>query len=155
MIANNEYPIRRLGENDVDALESLFLEFISEGVDRYFHPHPLDRQTAERICCSAGRDYYCCGWDGTTAISYGLLRGLDEGFVVPALGIATRRGRRRQGLARAMMKHLHSIARQYGVKRIRLKVYPGNQAAIPLYLSFGYVFDPESDEGQLVGYCEL
>jgi len=148
-------PIRRLAPRDVDGLSSLFTAFERAGYQKNFHPHLFDRATASEICASSGRDYYCCGWDGPVAVSYGMLRGFDGGYAVPSLGIATHPNRCRAGLARNMMHHLHSMARMLGATKIMLKVYPENHAAIDLYASVGYVFEQAIAAGQRIGYCTV
>ena len=148
-------PIRRLGPRDVEGLTCLFAAFQLAGYKKDFHPHDFDLASATRICSAEGRDYFCCGWDGLTAISYGLLRGFDEGYAVPSLGIATHPNRRRDAHGLDMMRHLHAVARGLGATRIRLKVYPGNHAAMALYASTGYVFGHEIEDGQRVGYCNI
>ena len=88
--------------------------------------------------------------------AYGMLRGWDEGFSVPSLGIYVAQELRGSGAARLMMEHLHVTARLSGAKRIRLKVYPDNLPAYKLYVSLGYQFpDPPGDEDQLVGILEV
>jgi ribosomal protein S18 acetylase RimI-like enzyme len=150
-----ELPIRRLAPGDAKGLSSLFAAFAAADYASEFHPHSFDEATAYQICTSSGLDYFCCGWDGPTAISYGLLRGFNEGHSIPSLGLATHPDRRRLTHARDMLDHLHAAARTLGAKKIRLKVYPNNRAAIALYISCGYAFGGEIESGQKIGYCSL
>jgi ribosomal protein S18 acetylase RimI-like enzyme len=83
-----------------------------------------------------------------------MLRGWDEGFEVPYLGIAIHPGERGQGYGRVLMEYLHAAARERGAVRVMLKVYEDNEAAVRLYRSLGYCFGERSD-GQLVGVLEL
>ncbi len=57
-------------------------------------------------------------------VAYGMLRGWDEGYETPSLGIAVHSEWQARGVGRRMMEHLHQVARVRGAKRIRLKVYP-------------------------------
>jgi len=84
-----------------------------------------------------------------------MLRGWDEGYAVPSLGIAVRAEAQGSGLGRLVMGYLHTEARRRGAPRIRLKVYPDNVRAVELYRSLGYEYRPELESGQLVGYKEL
>jgi Acetyltransferase (GNAT) family len=154
-MTQGSYPIKRLGPADFEGLLSLFSAFHLAGYQKYFHPHNFDRATAAEICKTSGRDYFCCGWDGETAISYGLLRGFDEGYSDPSLGIATRPDRRRSAHAVNMMHHLHAVAQKSGAQKVRLKVYWNNHAAVALYVSLGYVFGQEIEAGQRIGYCSI
>ena len=72
-----------------------------------------------------------------------MLRGFDEGYSIPSLGIATHPDHRRATHAGDMIDHLHAVARVSGATKVRLKVYPDNHAAMALYLSAGYVLSDE------------
>jgi len=87
-------------------------------------------------------------------LGYGILRGWDEGYQIPSLGIAFLPDARGKGLGRLFMTFLHAAARLRGAKRIRLKVYPDNTVAVKLYEDMGYRYT-ETSEGQLVGYMDL
>jgi ribosomal-protein-alanine N-acetyltransferase len=135
-------------------LTDFFAGLVSAGDGRWFHPHPLDRAEANRICSYDGQDVYYVAVDDGVVLGYAFLRGWDEGFSVPSLGIAVDASVRGQGVGRALMELLHLVARRRGSERVRLKVYPENANAVDLYRSLGYVFDSE-DDGQLVGLLEL
>jgi ribosomal protein S18 acetylase RimI-like enzyme len=147
--------IRRLCINDLKGLLDLFREFRSANYERFFHPHEFNRNSAEAICRSSGGDYYCCEWDEGTAVSYGMLRGFDAGYLSPSLGIAVRPNYVNSGRGRVMVGHLHQVARQMRVRKIRLKVYPENLPAISLYQTLGYEFQSRIENGQMVGWLTL
>src|SRR5215475_11067847 len=100
--------MERLKLEHASALAMLFSEFHLAGYEAHFHPHPMDQSTAASICAKTGKDYYCCAWDGQAALSYGFLRGYDQGHSIPTLGIAVSPARLGLGLARYMMHHLHA-----------------------------------------------
>jgi ribosomal-protein-alanine N-acetyltransferase len=145
--------IRRTRPGDELSLAELFASLHAAGDDRSFHPHPMDADAAARIAAYTGRDIYAIGLVDGTAGVYGMLRGWDEGYDVPSLGIATHPRCRGLGLSRPMMEFLHLSARLAGAPRVRLKVYPDNQRAVALYTSLGYRFEGD-DRGQLVGYWQ-
>ena len=87
-------------------------------------------------------------------IGYGMLRGWDEGYEIPSLGIAIDPAQQGRGYGQRLMEFLHATARQHGAKRVRLRVHPDNHRAVELYRSLGYSFSGESD-GQKVGMLEL
>jgi ribosomal protein S18 acetylase RimI-like enzyme len=105
---------------------------------RYFQPHPMTPGEAARIAGLNGRDLYLLGFVDGEAVAYGMLRGWDEGYTVPSLGIGVRRDRIRRGYGRAMMLALHDAARERGARSVRLRVDPDNLAAASLYRSLGY-----------------
>lgn len=136
------------------ALAAFFASVVSAGLNRDFHPHPFTAEEAAQLAQHRGRDYYAAGLHDGVMAGYGLLRGWDEGYAVPSLGIALLPAFQRRGWGRQLMLHLHDVARQRGARRIRLKVYARNQGAIALYSSLGYTFQ-EFDAEQRLGFLEL
>jgi [ribosomal protein S18]-alanine N-acetyltransferase len=145
---------RLLGPEWTQPLANFFQALVDQGDDGQFHPHPFTASEAERLTAYQGKDLYYVCVQGMEVLAYGMLRGWDEGYAVPSLGIAVHPSMRGQGVGKAMMEFLHLAARRKGASRIRLKVYPGNTKAIKLYESLGYRFDGE-ERGQRVGYVSL
>ena len=115
----------------------------------YFRPHAMTALRAAQIAHLDGRDVYLLGFVEGEAVAYGMLRGWDEGYAVPSLGVGVRRGALRMGHGRAMMVALHDAARRGGARRVRLRVHPENIAAQALYRSFGYR-DAGVDRGEIL-----
>ncbi len=65
---------------------------------------------------------------------------------VATLGMAIEASWRGQGLGSALMAHAMRWARQVGIEKITLEVYPDNDGAIALYRKFGF-----REEGRLAG----
>lgn len=145
---------RVLGPEWENALVEFFRALVRSGGDREFHPHPLTADEAARRCSYAGRDLYYVLVDGGQVLGYGMLRGWDEGYDVPSLGIALHPSERGRGLGKAFMHFLHAAAKRRGAVRVRLRVYPHNTRAVRLYQQLGYRFDSE-EGGQLVGFLQL
>jgi lipopolysaccharide/colanic/teichoic acid biosynthesis glycosyltransferase/ribosomal protein S18 acetylase RimI-like enzyme len=136
---------RIVGPGDAPVLLDLL-----EGIDRaFFRPHPFTLAEAERIAAHAGRDVYGMLMDGDRAVAYGLLRGLDEGYTTPAVGVAVRSELQGRGFARATMVALLAEARARGAEGIRLRVHADNTRARRLYESLGYTYRGE-ERGELV-----
>jgi ribosomal protein S18 acetylase RimI-like enzyme len=136
-------------------LTEFFAALVAAGDDERFHPHPFTAASAAARSAYRGKDVYCVATVGPRVLGYALLRGWDEGYEVPSLGIAVHPDARGLGLGRALMLFLHVEARRRGAPRIRLKVYPDNERAVALYRSLGYAFRAELDHGQLVAFKEL
>ena len=136
------------------ALAGLFGALVASGDTVRFHPHPFTAEEAEARARYSGRDLYYVAVAGGRALAYGMLRGWDDGYEVPSLGIALHPEARGTGLARAFMLFLHAAARARGARRVRLRVYPDNAPAVTLYRSLGYRFTGE-EAGQLVGVVDL
>jgi ribosomal protein S18 acetylase RimI-like enzyme len=146
--ANLEF--RVVGPQDEAALAEAF----SEIDETFFRPHPFSRDEARRIANEAGRDVYAILVEDGRAVAYGMLRGWDEGYAFPSLGIAVRTSAQGRGLGRLMMEHLHAEAGSRGATVVRLRVHPDNARARLLYESMGYVYAHE-ERGELVMLVNL
>lgn len=137
------------------ALGRFFVRVADDPKSSHFHPHPFTVLEAKRICNYVGNDKYVglqCDGD---FFGYGMLRGWDEGFLVPSLGIYISPEFHGTGAARLLMQHLHLIARLSGATQVRLKVYRENGSAYRLYESLGYIFTDSDESAQLVGMLSL
>lgn len=142
---------RRLTPRHVHDLVGFLARLAESGDGRLFHPHPFTRQAVEPLAAPGRDDEYhvlTAGRDGPV-VAYGMLRGWEEGYTVPSLGIAVDGQWRGQGVGRRLVTHLHVIAAARGAATVRLKVYRTNTAAIALYRSFGYEFRHFSEEAWL------
>jgi ribosomal-protein-alanine N-acetyltransferase len=135
-------------------LAEFFEALERNGDSHFFHPHPFTAAEAKNRCAYTGKDLYYIAVTGRKVIGYGMLRGWDEGYEVPSLGIAIHPDERGLKLGIALMHFLHCAARMRGAKRIRLKVHQGNTVAKKLYEGLGYVYREERSQ-QLVGFLDL
>jgi ribosomal protein S18 acetylase RimI-like enzyme len=139
---------------ELEAPLAEFFKGLSAEGQHHFHPHPFDEVQARRIASYGGKDLYYVLIEGAVVLAYGMLRGWDEGFAIPSLGIVVGSSFRGLGLARTVMNLLRLAAQRRGAKKIRLKVYEENTRAVSLYRSLGY--DLATREGeQLVGFLDL
>jgi ribosomal protein S18 acetylase RimI-like enzyme len=136
------------------ALKSFFDSLVSSGDNRFFHPHDFTEEIARKICLYGGKDYYCLMTRLEEIIAYGMLRGWDEGYEIPSLGIAVAPDFRRTGAGKALLEFLHLAAKLRKSKQVMLKVYKENRKALELFKSFGYEFREHSD-GVLIGMVDL
>ena len=146
--------VRRLGPEWIGALEEFFRALGEAEGSKHFHPHPLTALEAERRCHYQGPDLYYILVEDGRVLGYGMLRGWDEGYAIPSLGIAIHPSERGKGLGKAFMHFLHAAAGRKGATQVRLKVHPDNTAAVALYEELGYTFHGQ-ERGQLVGTLEL
>ena len=145
---------RILDETWEQPLAEFFRALQKAGDYRHFHPHPLTEEEAKKRVQYKGEDLYYVLVEGHGVLGYGMLRGWDQGYEVPSLGIAMHPAVRGKGLGKLFMRFLHAAARRKGAGRIRLKVYPENTVAVKLYEGLGYDFQAE-EAGQLVGFFDL
>ena len=137
-----------------EKLAQFFTALVVNKDDLYFHPHPLTYEMAKKIATYEGDDLYFLQIKDNKIAGYAMLRGWDEGYAIPSLGIVIHPDFRNQGLSIEFMEFLHNQARAKGATRVRLKVYSKNAGALHLYESLGYYFTDEKN-GQLIGYYEL
>ena len=146
--------IRRIAPELEEALDVFFAVLASAGEDDFFFPHPFTREQASRIAHYAGKDFYAAGLHRGEILAYGFLRGWDEGYETPSLGISIHPDYRGCGLGLAVMHYLQSVAVLRGCQTVRLRVNRDNVRAKRMYEKLGYVFGPD-DEEYLVGFLEL
>jgi ribosomal protein S18 acetylase RimI-like enzyme len=148
--------IRRLQVRDEEQLFALFKAFAAhEEITRYFHPHPFDRVTASEIAGYSGSDmYFGFFWDGEL-VGYAMLRGWDEGYEVPAFGVAVAPGHEGRGVGRELLRASLEETRARGARKIILKVHNANERALRWYLACGFKKTRTADDGQIVLELEL
>lgn len=134
-----------------EARLSRFLESISDDRDlAYFAPHSYDSETLAKIAARTGRDVYCLFVESERVVGYGLLRGWDEGFVIPSLGVAVHPEVRSKGLGSMILNYLEFIARYRGADTVRLRVKTDNKRAIALYERHGYRWSTDEESNSLL-----
>lgn len=138
-----------------DLAVPLGLFFEKNSAEAHFHPHPMTQSEAVRVCAYCGDDLYAVAISRGQVLAYGMLRGWDQGYTVPSLGIIVAPEARGTGLASIFTHFLHHNARLKGAEVVRLKVYPDNLRALALYRSIGYCFDGSMEDAQLVGFFDL
>ena len=150
---NTALEFRRLGTELLPGLRSFFQALAADSASALFHPHPFTDDEAERVCRSGGKDLYLAAAVNGEVRAYGMLRGWDEGYAIPSLGIAVHPAARGTGLGAAFMQYLHAAAAARGAKSIRLKVYDRNTRAKALYERLGYVSAGDSDGQRLYTFA--
>ena len=150
----NDLEIRCINAELEQALIVFFTVLENAKEDDFFLPHPLTSEYASNVAHYSGKDFYAAVLYRETVIAYGLLRGWDEGYETPGLGISVHPEFRRGGVGLAMMYYLHAVAALRGCDRVRLRVNKNNIKAKSLYMKLGYRFE-EENESLLTGFFEL
>ena len=147
--------IRTLAPEHADALARFFEVLKADGANKFFLPHPLTAEAAREKANYDGKDLFVLLFKKNDVLGYGMLRGWDEGYDIPSLGIAIHPEEQSRGLGRLMMKFLATAASERGAKKIRLRVHRENKPAISLYRALGYHLVSDDDGQYLVGYLKL
>lgn len=132
------------------ALAKFFADLAAAGDDAFFHPHAGDVATLRAIAEAPGKDLYVVFVEGDDVRAYGLLRGWNEGYAIPSLGIAVHPDARARGLGRLVMDYLEAMARHRGAPSIRLRVHKDNTRAIALYERRGYAMQADAGDARLL-----
>ena len=137
-------------------LAKFFSELGDGGDLSFFHPHATDEVSLRNLAENVGKDIYYLFVARRTVIAYGLLRGWNEGYSVPSLGIAVSQGARGMGVGNLAMSWLEAIAQLRGASAVRLRVHKTNALARKMYVRRGYrMTEDETDMRLLVGVKSL
>jgi len=135
-------------------LMHFFVE-LDEEAKKSFHPHPFNEETAVKIVSLSSKDLYFGTIEDDEMVAYGMLRGWEDGYEVPSIGVAVLSGRRHQGLGKEMMEYLIGVARDIGAPAIMLHVYKENPAK-RLYENLGFVMEQSPrKENELKGFLKF
>ncbi len=143
-----------VGPEHAEALSRFFERLRSQKVETFFHPHPLTAEEAQKRAAYQGRDFYCVQVLEGEIIGYGMLRGWDEGYEIPSIGVVVDPSVKGKGYGRSLMKFLRAAARERGANRLRATVNPDNVKMVAYCRSQGYVFQ-DLENGRLVGIRPL
>lgn len=127
-----------------------FIDFLiknySEGTRRNFHPFGFSRNELENVFRSIHKDlFYGVFKDNEQMIGFGMLRGWDEGYEIPSLGVLVDERMRGSGIGKHLVEYLVEIAKEHGANRIRLSVYEDNDRAISLYRKNNFKVSEKQD----------
>jgi len=148
-------------------LEINFLNFFNyyDKIDRFFknnkesenvfHPHELSCLGFYKEIKNKNKDKYFLLFndDNNDIISYGLIRGFDEGYKIPSIGLLVDKNYRSKGYGEKLLNYIHSYLKMCDVDVVRLTVEKQNHLAISLYNKYGYVFKEEGH--RLIGFKNL
>lgn len=135
---------------------NLFISFIQNNENdlNYFFPHKMDYDNLIFILKNNKKDQYKIITYDEVIIGYGILRGWDEGYEIPSLGIIIDKKFRGVGLSKLLMLYLETLAKILGSKKIRLVVHKDNQVAYNLYKKLNYEFSIHN-KNQLIGFKQI
>ncbi len=130
--------IRMFDCRDFDALCRFFDKNNISSVTKYFHPFPLNRDSAKRIVCTVHLDRYYGVFDRDQIIGFCMLRGWDQGFSIPSLGVLVDSDFQGHGVGRKMTEFCLLEASRLGCPSVRLSVYASNEFAVRIYRALGF-----------------
>lgn len=132
---------REIGPSDYPMLSLFLQENDVPAVIRTFNPFPMSDETARKIALQPRRDHYYGAYQGERLVGLSMLRGWDEGYLVPSFGIMVDYRLHGLGIGGKLLDYTLEQARLLGSARIRLTVFASNRTAVLLYTSRGFVED--------------
>lgn len=108
-----------------------------------YHPFPFEVDYVKNLVVKAMKDQYIGIFyqkENSICSIIGLLtlRGLDEGYEHPMLGIFISEEYSGKGYAKKAINYAESICSSFGYKGIMMKVSGSNSRALKIYLAQGY-----------------
>lgn len=115
-----------------------FAENNVEAITRSFTPFELSDETARWIACEPHKDQFYLGTIDDQPVGFSMLRGWDEGFSVPSLGIFIDYRKHGLGFGKKLLDLTIEAAKSLNCTKIRLSAYASNQSACKIYWSRGF-----------------
>jgi ribosomal-protein-alanine N-acetyltransferase len=127
MLNNHGYIIRKMSEQDLDAVML---------IERDSFAMPWSRASYEAELINQFADYLVCDWEGEVAAYVGMWTVFEEAHIT---NVAVGKGFRGQGMGKVLMQEQEKLARAKGVNQILLEVRPSNSTALAMYKDLGFV----------------
>lgn len=132
-----------------------FLDQLDEEDRLFFYPHAFSLPAIEDILANKVLDQYFLAHDIMGATNgYCMLRGWDEGYTTPSIGICVSKSSRGMGVGKSLLAFLLQVAARLGASKAMLKVHRHNIAAIKIYRQFGFLIE-DTHADHMVGSIEL
>src|SRR5262245_34387391 len=103
--AAGELTVARLRPADAAELGALFVRNDVAEITRGFHPFPLTAERARALVAEASLDRFYGARDGDgRLVGFSMLRGWNEGYEVPSLGVLVDREQHGRGIGRRLTR---------------------------------------------------
>ncbi len=122
---HKDFVVRPLGIHDAPELSALLRSQTAEYV-RYFSPFNFDEDTLQNVLARAKEDVFQGFYLDERLIGLMMLRGWDDGYKVPALGVFVGEEHRGYGLMTLAVEITKVTCRLRGVGRVMYKAHPDN-----------------------------
>lgn len=131
--------IEKLSSDNHDLFMIFFKNNNTEASRRNFHPFEFSEEALEKEFSSINKDLFFGVFSvNNKMIGFGMLRGWDEGYEIPSLGVLVAEKMRGSGIGGQLVKFLVDAAKGNGSKNVRLSVYEDNEVAMSIYLGCGF-----------------
>lgn len=154
MSLDKSFIIRPLLPQDA-AVISAFIRSQSPQYGRFFYAFDSDEKTIAEILSVARKDVYTGIFWGETLVSFFMLRGWDEGYEFPSLGVFVSEEYRGKRLLLLMIESAKVICKLSGVNKLIAKSHPDN-AGLKNLLQLGFrQVGVEESTGNVLWHVDL
>jgi ribosomal protein S18 acetylase RimI-like enzyme len=130
--------MRSLSPADADEL-SVMLTTQRRAYMQYFTPFDFDVSTIGQLLATYNMDVYLGLYWGEELAAFCMLRGWDEGYIVPSYGVVVAEKFRDRGIGTMTVELAKVICRMRGSPRLMLKVHTDNAIAKSIYEAAGFL----------------
>jgi ribosomal protein S18 acetylase RimI-like enzyme len=127
-----------LKEEDYENLSIFFRENDALEITNFFNPFLLTKEKAYELTHKKSLDKYYVAYLDGAIVGFSMLRGWEEGFKIPSLGIFVHKNYWRRGIGRKLVNYTIKQAEELSCDKIRITVYSENKGALKLYESIGF-----------------
>ena len=107
---------------------------------RNFAPFEFSKTALEEMFDTIKSDIFLGVFNKKNEVlAFGMLRGWDEGYDVPSMGVLVTKDMRGKGIGGQLITQLLKMAKERRSKQVRLSVYEDNKRAMNLYRKHGFV----------------
>jgi ribosomal protein S18 acetylase RimI-like enzyme len=130
--------IRPIQETDYEGLATLFRDNNRPEITRYFRPFPLTANSAYQITLTRHLDRSYVAVEDGRIVALCMLRGWDEGYATPSLGVLVDYRHEDSDLERQLIEFAIDEARRLGCARLRLTAEASNTRGLALFEALGF-----------------
>jgi ribosomal-protein-alanine N-acetyltransferase len=147
--------ITELGSAQAENLSKLLLAS-DKNYTKYFIPFSFDEKSIKGILERATNDKYFGVFISNELVGFYMLRGFDDGYVIPSYGTWIAEQFSSLGLSKLTLQHAISYCKVNGIKKIMLKVHPDNSIAKKTYENYGFKQEgTDAKNNNLIYYKDL
>lgn len=136
MSSNKSFTVRPLAEQDA-AIVSAFIRSQSPEYGRFFYAFDSDEKRIAGMLSAARKDVYAGVFWEQELVSFFMLRGWDEGYELPSLGVFVGENHRGKRLMPLMVESAKVICKLSGISKLIAKSHPDN-AGLKNLLQLGF-----------------
>jgi ribosomal protein S18 acetylase RimI-like enzyme len=138
MIDITAIQFREVQPTDGEALTEFFLGNNVQKVTDMFTAFPLNEESARFIAGREHKDKYYLLLFAQQIVGFSMLRGFEEGFVIPSFGIMIDHQHHNMGFGKQLLGFTVQAAKEMGCPKVRLSVYGSNSSGRKIYEGIGF-----------------